>query len=322
MLEIGGLTKSFEGRKVLDGIDLAVRAGESVALLGANGSGKTTTLRCIVGLTVPDAGRVSVDGRDALAHGEIARRRLSYMPQRCGFPTTLRVGEAMAVVARLRGCAPDRIPAELEACGLGDLAGRYVGDLSGGQRQRLALAIALLPDVPLYMFDEPSANLDAGLLEVFRRRARALQAEGRTVLFTTHSQDDVDVLASRVVRLQDGRPVSDEAAVAAPVRTLAIHLASAARPWVERALLPGVESARAAGCSLYVSASLRGGLALLRAVESAGETVVGFEWGRPRTARPGREDGTHEDTFVGAGGGGGLRFRVRDAHAAAGARPA
>lgn len=319
MLEIAGLTKSFGGRTVLDGIDLAVPAGESVALLGANGSGKTTTLRCIVGLTLPDAGRITVDGHDALARGEIARRRLSYMPQRCAFPATVRAREALAVVARLRGCAPGRVESELEACGLAAAAERYVGELSGGQRQRLALAIALLPDVPLYLFDEPSANLDAASLEVFRSRVQALRRAGRTVLFTTHSEDDVEALASRVVRLRDGRPVQDEAAVAGSVRFLAVHLGGSALPWVERALALGAASARAAGRSLYVAASLRCGLALLRALDRAGETVAAFEWGRPVAVAPARENGTHEDRgLVGAGPGDGIRVRHARTGAAAG----
>jgi ABC-type multidrug transport system ATPase subunit len=322
VLEIRGLAKSFEGRTVLDGIDLTVGAGESVALLGANGSGKTTTLRCVVGLTVPDAGRILVDGVDALREGERARRRLSYMPQRCAFPATLRVREAIAVVARLRGCGEGRDAAELAACGLAEAAGRFVGELSGGQRQRLALAIALLPDVPLYLFDEPSANLDAGSLDVFRRRARALRADGRTVLFTTHAQEDVDALASRVVRLQDGRPAADgDAGVPAVVRALVVHLAAPAQPWAEAARELGAESARAQGRALHVAASMRCGLALLRAIERAGESVVSFEWG-PRAARPGREGGTHEDTVVGTDGRGGLRVRVRIPCPGTGARPA
>lgn len=321
MLEITGLAKAFEGRRVLDRMDLAVAAGESVALLGANGSGKTTTLRCIVGLTVPDAGRIVVDGRDAIADGEAARRRLSYMPQRCAFPATLRVREAIGVVARLRGCPEERAAAELTACGLAEAAGRYISELSGGQRQRLALAIALLPDVPLYLFDEPSANLDAGSLEVFRRRARALRAQGRTLLFTTHSQDDVDALASRVVRLEDGRPVAGESAdVPAVVRTLAIELAGPAQPWEEAARELGAESARADGRHLEVAVSMSCGLALLRAIERAGEPVVRFEWGRRRAARPGRKDGSHEDMVVGAGGDG-YRIRVRVPFPGTGARP-
>src|SRR5262245_22389999 len=103
MLTVSGLTKSFGGRRVLDGLDLAIDAGESVAMLGANGSGKTTTLRAIVGLARPDAGSIHIGGVDAARRPLEARRRMSYLPQRSVFPGTLTVREALAAVARLRG---------------------------------------------------------------------------------------------------------------------------------------------------------------------------------------------------------------------------
>jgi ABC-type multidrug transport system ATPase subunit len=205
VLEITGLRKAFDGCAVLDGVDLRVAPGEVVALLGGNGSGKTTTLRCLAGLTVPDAGTIRIDGVDALARGKEARRGLSYMAQRCTFPPTLRVHEAVGVVAAVRGVPASRVGEEIEACGLGACAGQYVGALSGGQRQRLGLALALLPEVPLYVFDEPSANLDDESLSVFLARARGLARGGRAVLFTTHAASDVGALASRVVRIERGR---------------------------------------------------------------------------------------------------------------------
>ena len=109
MLKLIGLTKSFNGRQILDGLDLEVAAGESVALLGANGSGKTTTLRCVVGLARPDAGRITIGGVDILRDPIGARRRLSYLPQKSTFPLTLTVRETLAVVARLRGAGTEPI---------------------------------------------------------------------------------------------------------------------------------------------------------------------------------------------------------------------
>src|SRR4051812_11774782 len=103
MLTLSGLTKRFGGRVVLDGVDLAIEAGESVAMLGANGSGKTTTLRTIVGLARPDAGSIHVAGIDAMRRPLDARRRMSYLPQRSVFPGTLTVCETLRVIARLRG---------------------------------------------------------------------------------------------------------------------------------------------------------------------------------------------------------------------------
>jgi len=205
MLEIVGLEKRFGGRTVLAGLSLSVGRGASVALLGGNGCGKTTTLRCVAGLALPDAGRISVCGIDALAEGKRARGRLSFLPQKSAFPATLSVRETLEIVARLRGQSDEDVAAELAECELADLAGRSVCALSGGERQRLGLAAAFLPRVDLYLFDEPTASLDPRALEIFRRRARRLTADGRAVLFTTHVEADVEALATRVEVLEGGR---------------------------------------------------------------------------------------------------------------------
>lgn len=211
MLTIRGLTKSFGGRRVLDGLDLHVDPGDSVALLGANGSGKTTTLRCIVGLARPDGGCIEIGGIDAVRRPIESRARMSYLPQKSVFPVTLTVRETLAVVARLRGLDSESTDRELDACGLTSLSDRGVAQLSGGERQRLAIAVAFLPAVDLYLFDEPSANLDPVASRMLFRRARQLRREGRTLLFTTHVPGDVRHLASRAVFLRDGRIESDAA---------------------------------------------------------------------------------------------------------------
>lgn len=203
MLRISDLKKSFGGHRVLAGVDLEVAAGESVALLGGNGCGKTTTLSAIVGLAVPDAGEIFVDGVDARSLPKEARRRMSFLPQKSHFPATLTARETLEAVARLRGLNGSRVEEEIDFFELP--AGQSVATLSGGQRQRLALAAALLPDVPLFLFDEPSANLDPRSLGLFLGRARALRAEGKALLFTTHVSSDVESLATRVAILNEGR---------------------------------------------------------------------------------------------------------------------
>jgi ABC-type multidrug transport system ATPase subunit len=205
VLTLKGLTKAFSGRPVLRDLDLHVGPGESVALLGANGSGKTTTLRCLVGLAQPDAGSITIGGVAVTRDATAARRRLSYLPQKSQFPATLTVRETLRVIARLRGLAPADVEREIELCALGPLADCGVGHLSGGERQRLAIAAALLPSPDLYLLDEPSASLDAVASGLLFRRIRQLRREGRTLLFTTHIPADVRHLASRVVVLRDGR---------------------------------------------------------------------------------------------------------------------
>jgi ABC-type multidrug transport system ATPase subunit len=124
---------------------------------------------------------------------------------------TLTVRETLAVVMQLRGLTREAVDREIELCGLSPLADRGVGHLSGGERQRLAMAVAFLPNVDLYLFDEPSANLDPLASRILFQRARALRREGRTLLFTTHIPTDVRHLASRVAFLRDGRIESEAA---------------------------------------------------------------------------------------------------------------
>ncbi len=211
MLTLTGVTKAFGNRRVLDHLDLEIGAGESIAMLGANGSGKTTALRCSVGLARPDEGRITVGGVDMARDPIGARGRLSYLPQKSVFPATLTVRETLAVVARLRGIPAVAVDRELDACGLVALADRGVGHLSGGERQRLAMAVAFLPTVDVYLFDEPSANLDPVASRMLFQRARQLKRDGHTLLFTTHIPADVRHLATRIVLLRDGRIESEAA---------------------------------------------------------------------------------------------------------------
>jgi ABC-type multidrug transport system ATPase subunit len=205
MVELRGIEKAYAGRSVLAGADLTVHPGEAVALVGGNGSGKTTTLRCIAGLARPDRGSVCVDGLDALANPREALARLSYLPQRPGFPGTLTVREVIAVAARLRRQAPRAADREVEQCGLARVADRLVSQLSGGERQRLGLAVTFVADVPVFIFDEPSASLDPLATRMLIDRARELRRHGRAVLYTTHVAADIDALATRVTLLRNGR---------------------------------------------------------------------------------------------------------------------
>jgi ABC-type multidrug transport system ATPase subunit len=205
MVELCGIEKAYAGRIVLAGADLTVQPGEAVALVGGNGSGKTTTLRCIVGLARPDRGSVRVDGIDPLADPREALARLSYLPQRPGFPGTLTVREVIAVAARLRRQTSRAVDREIERCGLTRVGDRLVSQLSGGERQRVGLAVTFVADVPTFIFDEPSASLDPLATRILIERARELRRDGRAVLYTTHVAADIDAFATRVALLRNGR---------------------------------------------------------------------------------------------------------------------
>src|SRR6476660_10205780 len=135
MLELMDLHKRYGEHQVLKGASAVVRAGESLALLGGNGSGKTTTLRSIVGLHHLDSGSITIDGVDVERRPRDARTRVSYLPQRFAFPTTLTVREILQVIVKLRGLADRDAERELSLCGLQRLTSRTVAGLSGGERQ-------------------------------------------------------------------------------------------------------------------------------------------------------------------------------------------
>ncbi len=210
MIELTGLNKSFGSRRVLAGASLTVHPGEGVALIGANGSGKTTTLRCAAGLTRPDAGSIRIGGKDLATQPQEALVRLSYLAQSTEFPATLTVREILTVVADLRRTHRQSVDREIALCGLGELAGRTAARLSGGERQRVAMAALFIPGVAAYLLDEPTLNLDPIGTRLLIDRLRKLRDEGRAVLFTTHVCGDLDDLATRVAVLRNGRILSAE----------------------------------------------------------------------------------------------------------------
>jgi ABC-type multidrug transport system ATPase subunit len=205
MLELTALDKSFGSRRLLSDASLVIRAGECVALIGANGSGKTTTLRCAVGLARPDRGNVRIDGIDMRTRPVDARARLSYLAQRTDFPSTLTVREILTVVADLRRADSRAVDREIAMCGLTRLATRTVGQLSGGERQRVAMAALFIPDAAVYLLDEPTMNLDPAGAGLLIDRLTEVRDKGRAILFTTHVAAGLEGLATRVAALRNGR---------------------------------------------------------------------------------------------------------------------
>jgi ABC-2 type transport system ATP-binding protein len=239
MIELVGLHKTYGTRAVLSDATLTVRGAESIALIGANGSGKTTTLRCAVGLARPASGRILIDGIDMMARPCDARAKLSYLAQRTEFPATLTVREILSVVAELRGAGASTVEREIALCGLSRLAGRTVGQLSGGERQRIAIAALFIPDTAVYLLDEPTMNLDPAGARVLVKRLIAARNKGAAVLFTTHTSAELDQLATGVALLRDGQIYPIESRLAAALERLhedEYEDAFAPAPGVDRAL--------------------------------------------------------------------------------------
>ncbi|EFC80806.1 ABC transporter ATP-binding protein [Parafrankia sp. EUN1f] len=205
-VRLSGLRKMYGAVRAVDGVDLAVDAGEIVALLGPNGAGKSTTIDMLLGLTRPDEGAVTLFGlgpRQACAAG-----RVGAMLQNGGLLPGVSVGRMLRDVASLY---PRALPVDevLDRAGVTDLAGSRTDRLSGGQRQRVRFALALLPDPDLIVLDEPTAAMDVESRRAFWAAMRAWAAGGRTVLFATHYLEEADDFADRIVLLRRGRVIAD-----------------------------------------------------------------------------------------------------------------
>ncbi len=243
MIELLGLDKTYGPRQILSKATLTVRGGSCVALVGANGSGKTTTLRCAVGLARPTSGHVLVDGIDMATRPCDARARLSYLAQRTDFPMTLTVREILSVVAKLRGTDARSVEREISLCGLTRFAERTAGQLSGGERQRIAIAALFIPDVTAYLLDEPTMSLDPLGVRLLVDRLAAARDEGRAVLFTTHATAELEELATEIAVLKDGHIVAVMQDAAPGARHLSLAIVGSPEMWVGAALRGGAHRA-------------------------------------------------------------------------------
>ncbi len=193
-IDVRGMTKRFDGRTVVNGIDLQVRRGEICGFLGPNGSGKTTFIRMLCGLLRPDGGSGSCLGHDVIRESEAIRREVGYMTQRFSYYEDLSIAENLDFVARMFSL-PDRkrrVEESLEQLGLSGRRSQLAGELSGGWKQRLALAACMLHKPRLLLLDEPTAGVDPKARRDFWDRVHDLAADGMTVLISTHYMDEAE----------------------------------------------------------------------------------------------------------------------------------
>jgi ABC-type Fe3+/spermidine/putrescine transport system ATPase subunit len=209
LLSLRGLTRRFGDHAAVDDLSFDVAPGELVALIGASGSGKTTTLRMVAGYEMPDAGRVELDGRD-ITRLPPQRRDFGMVFQHYALFPHMTVGENVAFGLEARGVGRAerraRAARALANVGLQGATGRPVQSLSGGEQQRVALARALVIEPRVLLLDEPLSNLDPTLRRTTREELRAtLHRLGVTALFVTHDQEDAFAVADRVALIRRGK---------------------------------------------------------------------------------------------------------------------
>jgi ABC-2 type transport system ATP-binding protein len=208
VIDVRDLRKSFGARRVVEGLTLQVAKGEICGFLGANGSGKTTTIRMLCGLLVPDAGAGECIGLDIIREAPLIRRSVGYMTQKFSFYEDLTVFENLDFVASVyeMPARQKAVRAIMERMGLADRRDQLAGELSGGWKQRLALAACVLHQPKLLLLDEPTAGVDALARRQFWDLIHDMAGEGLTVLVSTHYMDEAE-RCKRIVYLANGRIV-------------------------------------------------------------------------------------------------------------------
>ncbi len=209
VVEARGLTKRYDGRPVVDAIDVRVERGECFGILGPNGAGKTTTLRMLIGATPPTAGRLEVLGYEIPRDARSMRRSIGVVPQGDNLDPDFTVTENLAVYAAYFGIGgkalEHRIPQLLAFASLEAKAGAAITTLSGGMRRRLILARALVNQPELLVLDEPTTGLDPQARQLIWQRLRSLLGRGTTLILTTHYMEEAERLCDRLVILDAGK---------------------------------------------------------------------------------------------------------------------
>lgn len=209
VIKAEGLTKRYGANLAVDHIDFAVEAGEIVGILGPNGSGKTTTILMLLGLTEPSGGRAEVAGFDPLREPLEVKRRVGYLPDQIGFYDGMSARDNLTYTGRLAGLSRQEIDLRFDAAlarvGLGDVARARVGTFSQGMRQRLGLAEILMKRPTIAILDEPTTALDPHSTQEFLAMIRGLKADGTAVLLSSHHLDQVQSVCDRVALFNRGR---------------------------------------------------------------------------------------------------------------------
>ena len=202
MIRVQKLTKSFGRNAVLKSLDLSVEAGGIYAILGPNGSGKTTMIKCILVMTFPDSGQIQVAGLPVTQSWKY-RKSINYMPQIAQFPGNLRLRELIHMIQDLRGTSADEQEL-IDLFGLEPFLGQKMAHLSGGTRQKVNIVLAFMFDSPLIILDEPTSGLDPASLIKLKNLIRKEKEQGKTLLITSHILSFVKEIADEIIYLLEG----------------------------------------------------------------------------------------------------------------------
>lgn len=205
MIIATNVTKKFGKLIALDSINLSCNKGESIALIGPNGSGKTTFIKCLLGMVMPDSGFITFNNNN-IKHDYKYRSRIGYMPQVGRFPDNMKISQVIGMMKDLRKPHTKALDEELVSqFGLHEMMQKRMNTLSGGTRQKVGACLAFLFSPDVLILDEPTAGLDPVATEILKDKIRKEKANGKLILITSHVLSDLDDIITQVIYMQDGK---------------------------------------------------------------------------------------------------------------------
>ena len=204
MIEIKELQKKFGKFEVLKDINLSCKKGECIALIGPNGCGKTTLIKSVLGMVIPDSGTIHFNGNSVL--GEyLYREKIGYMPQIGRYPDNMTIGQIIEMIKKIRNSADDLDEDLLHAFELEKMFDKQMRTLSGGTTQKVSAVLAFLFNPDVLILDEPTAGLDPLAAEVLKEKIIKEKEKGKLILITSHLLSELDDLITEIIFMQEGK---------------------------------------------------------------------------------------------------------------------
>jgi len=203
MIKIENLHKKYGKNKILTGVDLEIPEKGIFAILGPNGSGKTTMIKTILGMVVPEKGKIFIDGKPTHRNG-LYRKDIDYLPQIANFPGNLGVKELIKMIKDLRGTKANEDEL-IQLFGLEPYLDKKLSNLSGGTKQKVNLVLAFMFDSPIIILDEPTSGLDPVAMLNLKRLIAKEKAKDKTILVTSHIMSFVEEISDEIVFLLEGK---------------------------------------------------------------------------------------------------------------------
>ena len=207
MIEIQNLTKKFNRFTALESLNLSFTNGKSIALIGPNGCGKTTLIKCILGLNVIETGDILVGGKSVKEDFRY-RKNIGYMPQIGRYPENMTINQTISMIRDTREIQESELDTELlEAFELSKIFDKKMGNLSGGTTQKVSAVLAFMFDPKIIILDEPTAGLDPLASEILKNKIIKERSRGKLIIITSHLLSELDDIVSEIVFMNEGRVI-------------------------------------------------------------------------------------------------------------------